>query len=221
MGLKIIRSICGILKNITNAVMSRINAWRERRRYIIGLCDQQIEYRPDKVDVALARECKEYLWEMFPNGIGAKVEQMTDEEILALFHQIIKDAESIMGLKLDNIDLYTSAEWPLGYYCGYYNHQDNSLHINAAFLLSGNVSLIEEQVYTIFHELKHARQWAAVVGDIDFGYSQETLQQWAESFQMYIPSSENDEAYRKQAVELDAYGFETILKGERQFETLQ
>jgi len=30
----------------------------------------------------------------------------------------------------------------------------------------------------------------------------------------------SDELYRKQPVEFDAFGFETILKGERQFEVI-
>jgi hypothetical protein len=76
--------------------------------------------------------------------------------------------------------------------------------------------LIEEQIYTIFHELKHARQWAAVLGEKDYGYSDELLQKWGENMQNYIPPYESDEAYRKQPMELDTFGFESILKGERE-----
>ena len=215
------------LSNISGVVKNLIARWREHQRlleqredYLRWVQEQEIEYRPDKVDVTLARQCKEFLWEIFPDGIASKVEQMTDEEILNLFEQMTKDAASIMGVELQDIDLYSNSKRPQCYYCGYYNWQSQAFHLNAAFLLSHQVELIEEQIYTIFHELKHARQWEAVNGEKDFGYSQETIQRWAENFKYYIPGDENDEAYRKQPVENDAYGFESILKGERQFETL-
>ena len=38
------------------------------------------------------------------------------------------------------------------------NIENNLLCINGAFLYSGNIDLIKEQIFTIFHELKHARQ---------------------------------------------------------------
>ena len=129
----------------------------------------------------------------------------------------------VVGI-LNSDDFYTSDEPPACDYCGYYSHSDRSLHINAALILSGKPQLIEEQVYTIFHELKHARQWAAVEGKLndvkDYGYSDEQIRIWAENFDHYIPISVSDELYRKQPVESDAFGFETILKGERQFEII-
>lgn len=204
--------------------------WREKREYIqqcIGYAEQlekmDAEYRPEKPDIELALRCKEYLSKVFPNGINERTQNMPKEELLSLFESMITDAQQLMDVSVE-VDFYSTEEPPTCYYCGYYNHSDKILHINAAFILSGESKLVEEQVFTIFHELKHARQWAAIEGklngDKDYGYSDEQIMIWAENYNHYIPTSISDELYRKQPVEFDAFGFETTLKGERQFEVI-
>lgn len=224
--MNIIEIITAPIRFIIEYVTNRIAVWRERRRYHEQISEylEQIQeldnkYRPEKPDVIVAQQCRDYLSETFPNGIKEKVGQMSQEELMELFKDIESNAESLLGVHVDVVDFYTSEEQPICGYCGYYSQSDNSLHVNAALLLSGNVDLIEEQVYTIFHELKHARQWAAVMGTADYGYSDELLRSWAENMQSYIPPYEGDEVYRKQPLELDTFGFESILKGEKQFET--
>ena len=212
-------------------IFGRIQFWREKREYIqqnSGYIEQlekmDAEYRPEKPDVEMALRCKEYLSQVFPNGINERTQNMSKEELLSLFESMITDAQQLMDVNVGTVDFYSTDEPPTCGYCGYYSHSDRSLHINVAFILSGESKLIEEQVFTIFHELKHARQWAAVEGRLngakDYGYSDEQIRIWAENFNHYIPTCISDELYRKQPVEFDAFGFETILKGERQFEVI-
>lgn len=212
-------------------VIGRILFWRRKRayiqqnrEYIEQLDKMDAEYRPEKPDVEMALRCKEYLFQEFPNGINEHTQNMSKEELLNLFERIVTDAQQLMDVNIETVDFYSTDEPPACGYCGFYNHSDKSLHINVAFILSEEPQLIEEQVYTIFHELKHARQWAAIEGklngDKNYGYSDEQIKIWAENFNHYIPTCVSDEWYRKQPVESDAFGFETILKGERQFEVI-
>lgn len=216
-----------VIDVVVSFVSGRIAVWRERRRYHEQIAEymeqvlqQDSQYQPEKPDVELALRSKEYLNDMFPHGIQEKVSQMSDEELLELFKTVEKDVESLMGVNVDKVDFYSTEEYPVSNYFGYYSHDSNSLHINVTYILSGKPELIEEQVYTIFHELKHARQWAAVLDNVDYGYSTELLRSWAENMQTYIPPYESDEAYRKQPLELDTFGFESVLKGQRELESL-
>lgn len=223
--------IVSIVIDLIKYVAERVGHWRWKRKYveqnseyIAQLKQMDAQYHPEKPDVEVALKCKEYLFDFFPNGINEKIQNMSPEELLELFKQIEKDAEQILDVQIDNVDYYSTSEQPACGYCGFYNRTDNSFHINAAFILSGQPELIEEQVYTIFHELKHARQWAAIEGklkgDKDYGYSDEQIRIWAENLKHYIPIFVSDELYRKQPVEMDAFGFELIIKGERQFEVI-
>ena len=106
----------------------------------------------------------------------------------------------------------TTEEENMKYGCGFYNRKDNLLCINGVYLYSGDTELIKEQIFTIFHELKHARQWAAIEDRKDYGYSEELIQVWEQNMRNYISPYESDEAYRKQPVELDTFGFEERLK---------
>ncbi len=220
--MNIFEIITAPIRLIVEFVIVRIIVWRERRHYHEQISEylEQVQafdgqYRPEQPDIIVAQQCRDYLSEVFPNGIKEKVSQMSQEEVLELFKEIESNAESLLGVHVDIVDFYSTDEQPICGYCGYYSQSDNSLHVNAALLLSGNAELIEEQVFTIFHELKHARQWAAVMGTADYGYSDELLRSWAENMQSYIPPYEGDELYRKQPLELDTYGFESILKGEK------
>ena len=76
------------------------------------------------------------------------------------------------------------------------------------------------RIYTIFHELIHARQYEAALTRNDHGYSREQCLEWAYNFRNYIDPEENDEAYRKQPLERDAYGFVALMRGKISAEDL-
>ena len=180
---------------------------------------QQVEemdstYRPEKPDIELSQKCKDYLSDTFPDGIKEKLRDMSGEERIDFFYMVEQKAEEIMDVHVDTVRFYQTDEKPYCYNCGSYCHDDNSIRINANFIVCDDLSLVEEQIYTIFHELKHARQWSAVLGEKDYGYSKDQLVLWAENFNTYIPAAISDEDYRKQPVVKDTFGFEAILKGE-------
>lgn len=212
-------------------MLDRIDKWSYRRKfiqqnqeYIKQVEEADAKYHPERPDVELAQKCKEYLSEVFPYGVESKTQNMSQEELIEFFRQLEKGAEQIMGVNV-NANFYAAPDQPaINKTCGFYHHETNTLHINAAFILSGDSKLVEEQVYTIFHELKHARQWAAIEGYLysthDFGYSEQQIREWATNFDHYIPNFVDDEWYQKQPLENDAFGFESILKGERQFEVI-
>lgn len=204
---------------VVKYIIARMSYWGEQRRYIeenqeyinqVQAMDARYTLEPP--DVELAEKCGEYLAGMFPSGIEAATQCMSKEELLELFFQIENDAEHLMGVTTDNVDFYESETPPTSSYFGYYSRQDNSLHINRAFIFSGDARLVREQVSTIFHELKHARQWKAIencLADGDtFGYSEQQIMAWTENLRNYIPSVLGDEIYRKQPVEVDSFGFE-------------
>lgn len=208
------------------SLTKRILVWRGRNKWIRenGEYLQQVQemdstYCPEKPDIELSQKCKDYLSDTFPDGVKEKLRDMSKEERTDFFRMIEKKAEEIMEVHVDIVDFYQTDEKPDCYYCGSYSHEDNSFRINANFIVCDDLDLVEEQIYTIFHELKHARQWSAVLGERDYGYSKEQLLLWAENFNTYIPPVISDELYRKQPVEMDTFGFESILKGEYKSET--
>lgn len=207
---------------VVSYVLDRIAYWRERRKYIESnqeYIDQleamDAQYAPEPPDVELAEKCGAYLAEKFPGGVEAAVQNMSGEQLLDMFVQLEKDAEQLMELEVDTVDFYQTDTPPENGYFGYYNHSDNSLHINKIFILSGDPQLVQEQISTIFHELKHARQWKAIRGCAEggdqLGYSDRQVEAWAENFMHYIPPAISDELYRKQDVEKDTFGFEKLV----------
>ena len=197
-----IEGVKNFISSIMNSISERVNVWNERRQqtrerssYIRQIENFESTYCPEVPDQELALRVRQYLKEKFPNGIEECLSQMSVDELPDFFMEIEKDAEVIMK-----------------YGCGFYNIENNLLCINGAFLYSGNIDLIKEQIFTIFHELKHARQYAAVERKKDYGYSEELMQTWEQNMKNYITYRENDEAYRKQPLEMDTFGFEELLK---------
>lgn len=72
-------------------IFGRIQFWREKREYIqqnsgyIGQLEKMdVQYCPEKPDVEMALRCKEYLSQVFPNGINERTQNMSKEELLSL-----------------------------------------------------------------------------------------------------------------------------------------
>ena len=170
-------------------------------------------YVPTKPDQEAARKAKDYLDSKFRRGVKETLQDMTSWERVETIKDVVNQASEILNVKVDDIELYAPDEFNQGT-CGYFNREDNTLHINAYMITCDRAELVEEQVYTVFHELMHARQFAAVTGKKDYGYPPETLLDWAQNFKNYISPGESDEGYRHQPLERDAFGFEAILKGE-------
>lgn len=171
------------------------------------------KYVPTKPDQEIATEAKNYIDRKFPRGISQTLMEMPPQERVKAFEEIVTDAAGILDVKIDGINAFTPGEDQINT-CGYYRWDDNTLHLNRWMIASDNPRLVEEQVYTVFHELMHARQYAAVTGKKNYEYPKETLLEWAYNFKNYVGPQEDPERYRKQPLERDAFGFESIIKGE-------
>lgn len=112
-------------------VIGRIQFWREKQDYIqqnSGYIEQlekmDAKYRPEKPDVEMALRCKEYLSQVFPNGINERTQNMSKEELLSLFRRMVEDTQLLMGVNIGTVDFYSTDEPPTSGYCGYYCHSD-------------------------------------------------------------------------------------------------
>jgi len=170
-------------------------------------------YKPTKPDQELATKAKTYLDNKFPRGIKETLRDQTSEERLNTINQVVSDASSIMDVKVNSVE-YFEPDPAHRSICGFYDRDTNTMHLNAYMVTSDHPELSTEQVYTVFHEMVHARQWAAVTGKKDYEYPPETILEWAYNFRNYIYPVEGDRDYRKQPLERDAFGFEAIIKGE-------
>lgn len=180
----------------------------------------EYRYRPEKIDIELALKCKEYLSIIFPYGIHDKIQDLSKLGLIKLIEKIIIDGAYIMDVNVEKIDFYNTVEPPKCNWGGYYLDSDKSIHINACYIYEGTPWQVESQIYIVFHELKHARQWTAINKRKDYGYSDKLLKLWYDNFCNFITMEENEEQYRKQPVELDASGFTAMLRGELLFETI-
>lgn len=170
-------------------------------------------YVPTKPDQKAATECKEFLDSKFSRGIRETMSDQNPQERIQTIKEVVKEASQILDVEVDKVEFYES-EGEMAKTCGYFDRTENSLNLNAYMITCDNMRLVEEQVYTVFHELIHARQWAAVKGK-NYGYPSETVLEWAYNFENgnYVLPEVDDELYRKQPLERDAFGFEALIKG--------
>lgn len=167
--------------------------------------------KEEKPDVELENKCVNYLKEKFPKGIKKEMHRKSEVERVETIVEIVNDVSEIMGvdvkLELDIPQRRADME-----YHGSYNRKTNELHINMGYLTCDEPELVAEQVYTVFHELNHARQWAIVKGEKDYGYSDERRMKLAENFLYYIRPEVSDYAYVRQPLEANSFGLEAKLK---------
>lgn len=223
---RIFETVKNAFSDLAEAISCKIREWQSRReiakekaRYKGRLIGSEIQYEPEEPDKELALRVISYLQKRFPNGIESKIQEISIDERRDLLCQIVEEAEQIFDVDSVNFEILypTSAEEFYAYGCGFYNRSQNLLCLNGAYLMDEHIELVEEQIYTIFHELKHVRQYAAIAHERDYGYSEEILDAWKYNVVVYILPTESDEAYRKQALERDAFGFENYVR--EMFET--
>lgn len=196
----------------------KIAQWHEERarkqrekKYLEEVKRGKHKLKIEKPDVELENKCVNYLKEKFPKGIKKEMHRKSEVERVETIVEIVNDVSEIMGvdvkLELDIPQCHADME-----YCGSYNRTTNELHINMGYLTCDKPELVAEQVYTVFHELNHARQWAIVKGEKDYGYSDERRMKLAENFLYYIRPKVSDYAYVRQPLEANSFGLEAKLK---------
>ena len=207
-------------RKIIVAVSERVEIWTDKakRAFEEKIKEYKIRskypgYVPTEPDQKIAAESKKFLDQEFRRGIRETMRNQIPEERIQTIKDVVKKASQILDVDVDKVDFYQLSS-EMGKICGYFDRQENSLYLNAYMITCDRVDLVEEQVYTVFHELIHARQWAAVTGKKDYGYASETILEWAKNFADYVPFTVSDEMYRRQPLERDAFGFEALIKGE-------
>lgn len=177
------------------------------------------DYNPEPCDIQAADNCRDLIHDMFPAGIEQTMQCQNPKQRLETFETLANMAADALGLK--NSPQITFCD-PASEYdmsmCGFYDRTRNELALNTAMIVCDDMSLVKEQVSTVFHEMMHARQWQAVCdcanGQNTFGYSDERLKEYANNYMNYISPEENIEGYYEQPLERDAFGFETLIMNE-------
>lgn len=164
-------------------------------------------YQINSVDIELRDKCIEYIKQKFPNGFTYYYENSTVDERLQLLRTMTYELAEIYEVKLYEVDLYTTDGNSPGRCLGCYSPNQNTVRINIHFLFLDNIKWTKEAFLTIFHELKHARQWHAVNDWHNYGYNPGLVYAWAINFNNYSDGDDCYEDYRKQPIESDAFGF--------------
>lgn len=193
-----------------------LNEWIERINrhgtYITAIEESTPVYVPEVVDIKLAEELKHGFDELACGELVAHMQKMTPQERATFIEQtFLPLVASKMAVSYDEFEWFEQEEVRT---CGYYNHSEQKIALNKAFIASDDNRVITILLNTVIHECKHARQWAAVEG-ADLGYSQQLLDEWKQNFEDYISPKESDEGYIKQPVEFDAAGFANSIIDER------
>lgn len=226
-GSKIVSRTCDIAHEVCDAVSSVLtkmrDKWEEKaeehkrqaeekgkKAEVIDVYIGSTKYIMPKADEKMARGLECYLTETFPQGITKAATTMSDEQKMETIQSVFNACSDIMGLQHKPELQLIQTEAPV---CGAYNPNNNVLELNASLIFAtSNPELFREQVFTVLHELKHARQFEAVLSDYDFGYTKEELQAFADNMETYFYPDESQEAYSKQPLERDTFGLEEYLK---------
>lgn len=194
--------------NFVDKQVHRIKERVARKKYRVEVLGGGHEINEEKPDHKVVNDCTNYLKSKFPSGIASTLKGQTAEQREQTIRTVFKDAKEIMGV--EDVDVEVSDE--IGTACGYYVRGENKVYINKAYLRLEDPQCACEQVFTVFHELNHARQCAAVAGKKDYGYSDQRLYEWALNWKYYISHIVSDKAYRMQPMEADSFRLEEKLK---------
>lgn len=184
----------GLIKNISDKI--------DRKKYIKSIIKNNLKYNPEQPDIVLSQSLRSWFAEA---DVENSMKRMSiDEKKNYIQNTLRPKLNQIMGLNLPEYEWFDSNDSTS---FGYYSFNKRSLSINSDYLKSNDDRTIALLLNTILHESKHARQFDAVTGQSDFGYSQELLESWWNNMNNYISYEESDEGYMKQPIELDAWMF--------------
>ena len=195
-----------------NKWYSRYKYFVEKETYIDDVKQRESTYSANQQDQELANECQHYLDVVLPNGLTGVLEPMSDQERLDFVKNLVNELSNLMSVNISRVDYFSPTSLQEAGTMGVFLSDENTIYLNAMFLINlEEPKFTENMVRTILHELKHARQYAAIEDNTVFGYSQEILEVWRYNLAYYIRPEQCDEAYRKQPVEADAYGWANLI----------
>lgn len=207
------------IEGLFNRIEAQINKWYSRYKYFVEketYIDEtkhnESTYSSNQQDQSLAEECQQYIDTVLPSGLTEMLEPMDNQERLDFVTKLVDDLSKIMSVKISSVDFFSPSTMQEAGTMGCYVSDERRIVLNAMFLSHLEApKLTEHMVYTILHELKHARQYAAIEDNSIYGYGQDVLDIWRYNLAYYIRPEECDEAYRKQPVEVDAEGWANLI----------
>lgn len=201
------REIKGKASRWIETQVTRISDRIKRHNYETELLAGQHTITEEKPDQELAENCISYLKDTFPAGIGNTLIRLTPEQREEKLSEVYNNALRLFGVDVPLVRTYHSSS-----ILGAFSRTERKTYLNVAPLQTEYKELMAEQVFTIFHELNHARQWATATGVIDFGYSEQRRAELLLNFDRYIRPEVSDRRYRMQPLEVDSYRLEEKLK---------
>ncbi len=170
-------------------------------------------YKPEQGDIEMLERCQRLLEREFPypqelcmwgrlqevmTGLSYEDRKLMLEELLGKAAVEMK-LDPVPALEFDDIACY-----------GFYRSSEDKVYLSSSMLKDDKNCV--EMVKTIFHELKHTVQWRAIKeGGNVWGYSDDKLVEWSLNWMNYISPQEDPQGYMTQPIEMDAFGFETLL----------
>ena len=161
-------------------------------------------------DLKLVQETISYLDKRYCHNAPAKMVEISPLERTKEVEIVAKDMGRIMGVEVTKVNIYIPSRENYNE-CGSFNRNTGEVNINIRQLFSENEEILVDVISTIAHELYHARQWNAVSGKVEYGYSAEKLVSWGGNFLKYYPPICGP-LYYYQPLEADARGFENAIK---------
>lgn len=143
----------------------------------------------------------------------------TVEERKEILRQFMNECAKIMGVKVKSEFGPMNKAPSNGYITkGQYTHGNKTVTINMYIVENYSAARSYELMETIVHELRHGYQKSAIDNPTKYQVSQETINEWKNSFDNYkntegfqreygMTPEEAYDAYRNQAVERDARWF--------------
>lgn len=167
----------------------------------------------EEADKVALDKAKGVIDKHFPDGT-IDFTQMSTEQRVAKMKEVIQDASEALDVDVNQINWLTpetEEQFTIG---GAYLDDTNYITLNGAYVVLNDTDLHERIVSIVFHELYHARQREAYMFRKDYGYSNERLTEWYVNNLPgnYIQPEVDDEAYRKQPLERDAFRFQNMVR---------
>lgn len=203
------------LKELYESAVEKFKLWQERlliyidkTKYKVSVWFSDDTYQMNHVDQELSKKCQTYVDRYFPYGLCHEIEQIPENDREEFIKEHVYSLASLMGVKINDVICFIPSNEEEMNTRGAFDRDSGVVYINAAYVYYlDHPQYTEHILITIFHELKHARQFAAIFDGVDYGYSRELLLQWALNMKYYISNEESDRAYRRQPIEKDAFGW--------------
>lgn len=185
--------------------------WRKRKEELIVQDRYEEKGGVYEVpDLKLVQDTVSYLDNRYCHQAPAMMVEMSPLERTKEVETVARDLGKIMGVEVTKVNIYIPGRENCNE-CGSYDRSTGEVNINISQLFSEDAEILVDVISTIAHELYHARQWNAVSGKTEYGYSAEKLVSWGGNFLQYYPPIYGP-LYYYQPLEADARGYENAIK---------